>query len=563
MMAAADTTTLAGATPHPAPRRGSVAAWLTGAIVVLAFFGGVVLDIDVPGIYMDAVNPDYLAASILNPGHSVERWVLPGNALFHRFPVLTSLYHGTGTMWLGLPVFAALGTSVESLRIAHALFACAILIPATIWLRRSGISNGVIAVIGIALALDPSFMFAFRTASYITLSPLAALLVSLLLLDRTRDAANPQRYFLAAGVAYGVALFGYFIYLFYLPAVLIAVLAWPAETAPRVAPPARLRHWTFGVFLGAILYVIGYALIAREMGGIGGLFRYIRETQRALGALADPLSFIDRLAWAWRMIEAMTHNWWHHNSMLNQYVSVPAAVAKTWLLTIVPLALWALAEGLRRSDARLRVTIGCMVSFFAVSLVFGGRLGGHHYAGLVVLGYLALALGIAALVRDRRTSLVPWRSALLATPMLLLAASSIQAQVETRARLRETGGVGLFSDAAVRFAADARREHARDFYVFPDWGLWMQFAFLTGAEIDLATSTEPAKVRALLCAGRDVHIVPIGADREKLLEEWTRALDWSPPARVTYKQRNGVPVFDVATWRGAAAGGADARCAAR
>jgi len=562
-MAAADTTTFAGATPHRAPRRGSIAAWLTGAIVVLAFFGGVVLDIDLPGIYMDAVNPDYLAASILHPGHVVERWVLPGNDLFHRFPVLTSLYHGTAMTWLGLPVFALLGTSVESLRIAHALYACAVLLTATMWLRRAGISNGVIAVIGVALAIDPSFMFAFRTASYITLSPLAALLVSLLLLDRTRDAANPQRYFVGAGVAYGVAIFGYFIYLLYLPAVLIAVLAWPSATAPRVAAPARLRHWAFGVFLGAILYVVGYALIAREMGGIGGLIRYIRETQRALGALADPLGFVDRLAYAWRMIESMTHNWWHYNSMLHQYVSVPAAAAKTWLLTLVPLALWALAELMRLADARLRVTIGCIVSFFVVSLLFGGRLGGHHYAGLVVLGYLALALGIAALVHDRRTSLMPWRSALLAIPMLLLAVSSVQAQIGTRARLRETGGVGLFSDAIFRLAADAKREHARDFYVFPDWGAWMQFAFLTGAQIDLTTRTEPEKVRALLCAGRDVHVVPVGADREKLIDEWTRALDWSPPARVTYRQRNGVPVFDVATWPGAPAGAADARCASR
>ncbi len=109
----------------------SLTRWLTGALVVCALFAGVLLDMDLPGVYMDAVNPDYLAAPILHPGRRIDVWALPGNLIMGRFPVLTSLYHGTGQLWFGLPFFALLGTSVTSLRIVHGLCACAILVCAT------------------------------------------------------------------------------------------------------------------------------------------------------------------------------------------------------------------------------------------------------------------------------------------------------------------------------------------------------------------------------------------------------------------------------------------------
>ena len=76
----------------------------------------------------------------------------------------------------------------------------------------------------IALAVDPSFSYAFRTQSYITLAPAAWLLLSLYSLMRGSEGGpHHRRWLFASGLFYGWAVVAYFIYAFFLPALLLAV----------------------------------------------------------------------------------------------------------------------------------------------------------------------------------------------------------------------------------------------------------------------------------------------------------------------------------------------------
>ena len=114
-------------------------------------------------------------------------WVLPGNYLLGaRFPILVSLYHGTQHFWLGLPLFWLLGTTVESLRIVHALFGLGVLASLYALLASAGVRPWLATLATGALAVDPVFLFAFRTQSYITMSPAAWLLLALLFLLRAQ-----------------------------------------------------------------------------------------------------------------------------------------------------------------------------------------------------------------------------------------------------------------------------------------------------------------------------------------------------------------------------------------
>ena len=74
-----------------------IPAFAAAAAVVLAVYGFVASrEITLPGVYMDAVNPDYLVVKLLNWHHArpLTAWVLPGNYLHDRVPILISLYHG-------------------------------------------------------------------------------------------------------------------------------------------------------------------------------------------------------------------------------------------------------------------------------------------------------------------------------------------------------------------------------------------------------------------------------------------------------------------------------------
>ena len=78
--------------------------------------------ITLPGVYMDAVNPDYCAAGVLNPPSRGDRRGCCPGTICSRFPVLISFYHGAQQFWLGLPFFWLFGTSVTGLRLTHAMF---------------------------------------------------------------------------------------------------------------------------------------------------------------------------------------------------------------------------------------------------------------------------------------------------------------------------------------------------------------------------------------------------------------------------------------------------------
>ena len=176
---------------------------------------------------MDAVNPDYLAVRLLHRGtEPIGAWLLPGNYLFGRAPILIAFYHGSLTTWFGLPVFWLFGTTVTGLRITHALFGFAVLASLYALLARGGAKPWQAALACGALALDPGFTYAFRTQSYITLAPAALLFLSLYSLQRAADSAVRNRWLFFAGWSYGLAVVGYFIYAFFLPALVMAALWW-------------------------------------------------------------------------------------------------------------------------------------------------------------------------------------------------------------------------------------------------------------------------------------------------------------------------------------------------
>ena len=52
--------------------------------------------IDLPGVYMDAVDPDYLVVRLLNRhAQPITAWLLGGNYLHGKVPVLITFYHGS------------------------------------------------------------------------------------------------------------------------------------------------------------------------------------------------------------------------------------------------------------------------------------------------------------------------------------------------------------------------------------------------------------------------------------------------------------------------------------
>lgn len=523
------------------------ATWLPFLAVVAVYAAVALQQITLPGVYMDAVNPDYMAVLLINRhAQPIEPWLLPGNLLFGKAPILISFYHGSQQLWLGLPFFWLYGTDVTGIRLTHAMFALGVLAALYALLARAGMKPWVAALACAALALDPGFSYAFRTQSYITMAPAAWLLFALYALLRAgAPSAQAGRWLFAAGVSYGLAVVGYFVYAFFLPALLYAL---HALRPPQVRARDAWRAATAGVLVGGSAYLVGYGLLARQMGGLPQLWSYFQETQRALNAFSEQPDLATRLAHVGATIESVFANWFHHTLMFGEHGGVPGQTFKMTLLLAVPATMWAYLEWRRAAPLMLRVLVLMGACFVAIGTTFGTRLSGHHFMVLLPLSYAALAIALsakAAVPKSRFTA-----ATAVVPPLMILVGLNVAGQVVEGRRLAETRGVGYFSDAINRLATDLDAATVKPFLVTPDWGLQMPVALMTGGRIGIDSIGNLPAAKAKLCAGRDVAVAFVTGDRDARIAQWQQELRWDAPAVRPYAQADGKVLFALATFTG-------------
>jgi len=523
--------------------------WLPFAAVVLVYVVVATHQIDLPGIFADAINPDYLVARILNPDPKRSiTWVLFGNSLLgDRAPVLIALYHGSQQFWLGLPLYAIFGMTVAGVRLVHATFALGVLAALYALLARGGVRTWLAAAIGVALALDPGFSYSFRTQAYITMAPAAWLLLGVLCLSHATTPGTPKagRWLFASGAFCGLAAVGYFVWAFLLPPIAFAASRWMRGTAIERPP---LVIFGLGLAAGGAAYPIGYLLIARKLGGIGEMLAFFAEQQAKLGAFKSALPLDARLRHAWQMIDMSVSGAWHSAMMFGgEALATPGAWWKIALLLGLPYLLCLYAELRGRATRLLRLLVALPLSFVALSLVFGDRLGGHHFVILVPLLYAALGLGLWTLM-------VPgnWRTLTLPVlPVFALMCINIGGQLQLSQKLAETRGRGFQSDAIHRFAADLNAMPEKPFLWFPDAVIALPLIILTRGNVAMTDHLDDPEPRLTLCAGRNVAMVRIRSHpSEARADEWQANLGWNEPEVRPYAQADGTVVFDVLTFAG-------------
>ena len=189
-----------------------------------------------PGLYMDAVNPEYLLPGVLEPPPPFDL-AIPGNRL-DGWPVFTgTVYHGSVQLYAALPFAAVLGSDLSTFRIVQMLVGAADpghgRAAGGAALRRQAGAGGVrrggdrrgarvrpvAAHAGVQLHV-PAVAAARRACSCCSRA-------------RGRVAATAARR-RARGVLFGLAAFSYFIYWFFLPALLWLVLAERGAGLPRL-----------------------------------------------------------------------------------------------------------------------------------------------------------------------------------------------------------------------------------------------------------------------------------------------------------------------------------------
>ncbi len=500
------------------------------AILVSLFLFGALQSLGLPGIYMDAANPDYLAAQLLhpdiqNPSNRLPDW---------GWPLLGGLYHGAQTTYLALLSFWLWGVSLESLRLGHLFIGLAVVVTFyAVSVRMTG-SRAAAFTVGAALACEIALLSSLRTQFYIVLSGVPWLLMALYFIWPT------QRRAWMAGVCLGLSIYAYFVFAFFLP-VFVAALA--LTTSGR----AVLLRFILGLSIGGGLYFLGYLALFSELGGWTEGVTYIKNAIGGLDPLASTLSVADRVANAWRNLSLALTGTGNELMIFHEPV---ASASPLWMglkrfvfAGSVITTIW-LARGATTSlanAARLLLALG--LTYFMVSASLGNRLWIHHASVYLPLAYLLISLSLAWVLQwlNRVTSLESMFSPRFVA-LLLATVCVVGNTVQQRSffeQLDRTGGLDRFSSAATRFALERLAHGPNQRVVFLDWGFLAGFVVNTQNRVPFSTELSLEQVQAALNSGHPVHIVAWKLETLSALQLVSKG------TTIAYPSRNGATAFYV------------------
>jgi len=492
-------------------------------ILLFAILG--LKDLMLPGIYMDAANPDYHAAYMMRGDVPAPSWTYPDNYLFRKFPLLNSLYGGNFAAYPAIAFFAALGHGIAQFRIYHVLLGVVLLVCLMWCLRKWQTPRRAVALVACVLAVDPTFLFSWRTQYYLQLVPLIFFFLALGLLAQWHaDAAVAKRSnarYWWAGIFLGFAAYCYFVFAFYAAAIILAL----AFQMRRSWNWGMITALLLGTLIGWLPYVYAHLSIILNMG-MHGYLDQLRGLQTTYGVVNATQSFSDR----WHtVIDRIL--FLRSGSTIEEMIFAGARVspiAKTIggvVLGAGPLLwlcfrLWprrAAADG-AIVVAPKRVMLGdalflVFISHLVLGIIVGKPLSLQHYIMLLPLAYVMLALAWPARgagstsggeVRyDGLRRAANFALVLMCVGMLVFNFSLTRKFGE---RLVQEGGAGMYTEAINVAITQLATEPRDTTLLFPQWGYWM--GALTAIGPRLAMFEAPTLERMKERLNTDPELMP-------------------------------------------------------
>ena len=476
--------------------------------ILFTFLAGTLRNLEDSGIYMDSVNPEYWIARTINPDLPNPAWIPPTVGP----PALLTMYAGTISYFLELPMIKVLGFSTFSLRFAQSILGFVILVlvyKIVSWITRKPIYG---FLTGLLLAIEPAFVFSYRTQFQVMLAGLVWLFLSLLLLYKNFGSENNRRInskikptVIFSGIFFGLAIYTYFIYLFFLPALLIIVLTQFRRDIWKSI------NWIGGVILGLMPYVYGYLSMLIAVGSLKSTLELLKEWIVMLA----PTNGIDdsvvsklesALAFSYQAVFNIGNQW----MLIGETLTPRSADLKWFVLALIVFSVGIVISVGKRKNSNtpekhyIKVGLLLISSYLFFAGILGGRLRSHHFILLIPIIYVVVGISLFHLVETFGKSKT--RGAATALCLSLVVALSFMQGNFTYERLQQTGGVGMSTNALSNLAIDARQSSKNVIYVFPQWGFFMPFAFQTQNLVEYSLDSSLINIERLASAGRQIRV---------------------------------------------------------
>lgn len=464
-------------------------------IVIAIFCVMSLVNLDVPGLYLDAVNPDYFGLHILH-SDNVPSWTYSDNVIasflegvseYSHFPTLNSLYGTCYEAYITMVWGAIFGYDVFSLRVLHVSYFVLLLLG--VYFLLSHIfekKNDIAIIITFLISVDPSLIFCSRTQFYIQLFPHIFFFFGLLLVIKSVfcDEGIRKKCFWGAFLL-GISASSYFVFALYFIAVFCVYVY--LSIRKKTSSIKEVVILVCGYLGGFFVYIYGHLSIVLTQGvsgwinAIKGLDTY-GISDGAKATLGERfLHIIDRLtciSGGADIIQIITGF-----RMGNLYGKLFAVF---FLISVV------LSVGLlirKRQDianSKKLLTLLFLIVAFLVHLVFalllGNALGYQHFTMLLPIMYIVMGISYCELMGKwvkRKHVLKIGENIILILLILFLSAKTYMGYD----MINQTGGIGYYSKAInnISYYLDSISTE-EDTIISPQWGYWMQIACITNGE---------------------------------------------------------------------------------
>ncbi|CAM3694654.1 hypothetical protein COLU111180_03395 [Cohnella lubricantis] len=523
--------------------------------------------ISLPGLYMDSVLPDYYAAYIGHQG-TIPAWIFPDNMLFspYEYPLLSSLYGGATPAYIGKLVWSVIGYNIFSIRLLHLSYGLIIVYFCYIIIRWATENKTIASFSAMMIAIDPSFVLAWRTQYYLQLFPLITFILSLLLFTRfIFEMRSNNKYSIRTmvliGLLLGFSAWGYFIYTGY-ALVFFGVLLILLFSIKQKKVVIKTLSTFIVSFIGGYLPFIYAHFSIFVTQGIQGYLTTLRSLNSAyeIGEHGD-IGFLARFHHVWELVKNLSGGDVMATTMVGQRLHVGVVVGEIVFIISVLIALIFLSlrftEWFNKQDAiqhRLYILtvltmalIGCHIVF---GIIIGPSLGYQHFVMLLPLTYLSgtgAGYGIYSCIKDRLKNKLVIKC-VVAVFFVLLAATYVNNNSNIYSNLKRTGGVGYYSDSINRLAEFAQEIPPDAVILFPQWGYWMGVATATGGtkEIWSETSIEQLIEDINNRPAKFDYYVVLEPANEQAVKDIGLQTDLSLKEIIRFHTREGIPTFFVA-----------------
>lgn len=534
--------------------------------------------IALPGVYYDAVYPDYIAAVCAFPGIDNFTQITRHAGL----PLLGNLYHGTLTALVQFFVLECAGISnVLTLRMTN-LFYIAV-IGSILFLFSKKISRTyLLPLTGALLCVTAQSALLFsRTQYYIMLPGCIFFLLScgILIKQYCVDGSCPESKLLLAGIFQGLAFYGYFTFLLFAP-VSVLMIAYHEKPGKKTSGSVI---FLWGILTGSVLYFFGYfdsllvnileictltrlllfagcavMLLVLGLPALVILFpKYAPYRQKLvkiyctlgiaavvllLTALAVVLCIMpDKLHAAsglfthtternagsslflfWTLLYGLLNNNRLQYTIFGEHLDDFGGIYPLCciIVTAIVCAVYFYRKKRQPSTVTGRVIL-CLYfylfGFYLCSLPIVKGMQPQHFVPFCFLMFIAIILGLC-----RICELLPRRVGTALALLLFLAGISINVWDNHifLNLLDETGGRGRYSSAYNDFAREAfwDAEKPNKIYVFPEWGFYANFVYLTSNQC-VAVRDADIDTNHLQELLDDGNTLIFAAENEQVIEE--------------------------------------------